>query len=290
MNEGDAPHDCPGVRSETAGKEKACEGCPNASYCSQPKKHDVFMDLIRQNLAGIATTICVMSGKGGVGKSTVCRNLAEVLSQTQSVCILDLDVCGPSIPKLTNTEVSALVHNKRIYPIKIHDTLHAISLANLEASRCLDSFEKTSAVKNMLSQIEFGSTDILVIDTPPNVSDEHLALVNYVKIDHVVIVTTPQLLSLNDVRRQVDFCRKAKFAILGLVSNMSGFVCKCGHLNHVFLDDAVGFCRDENIQYLGAIQLQQQVAQRADDGLPFSDPLFETISQRIMDSTKHAQT
>lgn len=281
MEKTDTSRSCPGVQSEKAGRDKACEGCPNASYCSQPRKHDAFLDLISANLSKICLKICVMSGKGGVGKSTICRSLAEELSEKSTTCIFDLDISGSSIPKLTNTEMGALVHDNKIYPVKVSERLYAISLANLEPVECLDSLNKTVVIKRMLSQTDFSGMEILVFDTPPGVSDEHLALVNYVNVDYAIIVTTPHVLSLNDVRRQIDFCRKAKFPILGVVSNMDGFLCKCGHFNKLFVDDVRGFCQKENVYYIGAIGLRQEIAKASDAGLPFSDPLLRSISKLV---------
>lgn len=275
-------HSCPGVQSERAGREKACEGCPNATYCSQPKMHDPFLNLIDANLSGFRLKVSVMSGKGGVGKSTICRSLAEELASKSTTCIFDLDISGSSIPKLTSTEVSALVHNNRIYPVKVSERLYSISLANVETVECLDSLSKTVAIKRMLSQTDFSGMEILVFDTPPGVSDEHLALVNYVKMDSTIIVTTPHVLSLNDVRRQIDFCRKARFPILGVVSNMDGFFCKCGHFNKLFVNDVGSFCKRENVCYIGAIGLRQEIAKASDAGQSFCDPLIASISKLLL--------
>lgn len=278
MDEADTSHSCPGVQSERAGRDKACEGCPNATYCSQPRMRDPFLDLINANLSSIRLKISVMSGKGGVGKSTICRSLAEELSSKGTTCIFDLDVSGSSIPKLTSTEVSAFVHNNKIYPVKVSERLYSISLANLEAVECLDSLNKTVSIKRMLSQTDFSGMEILVFDTPPGVSDEHLALVNYVNVDSTIIVTTPHVLSLNDVRRQIDFCRKARFPILGVVSNMDGFFCRCGYFNRLFVNDVSSFCKKEGVYYIGAIGLRQEIAKASDAGLSFCDPLITSIS------------
>eukprot|EP00866_Antonospora_locustae_P001709 jgi/Antlo1/1709/1567 len=281
MEKTNTSHSCPGVQSERAGRDKACEGCPNATYCSQPRMRDPFLDMIDANLSNFRLKISVMSGKGGVGKSTICRSLAEELSSKVTTCIFDLDISGSSIPKLTSTEVCAHVHNNKIYPVKVSERLYSISLANLETVSCLDSLNKTVTIKKMLSQTDFSGMEILVFDTPPGVSDEHLALVNYVNVDSTIIVTTPHVLSLNDVKRQIDFCRKAKFPILGVVSNMDGFFCKCGHLNKLFVNDVSSFCKREGVCYIGAITLRQEIAKASDAGLPFGDPLIASISKLL---------
>lgn len=123
----------------------------------------------------------------------------------------------------------------------------------------------------------------MVIDTPPNITEEHLALVNYIKPHFSIMVSTPQALSLNDVRRQVSFCRKAEIKILGLIENMKNFSCtKCGHVNKLYPDSGIEeFCKTEEISFLGSIPLQSQIARSSDSGKAINNQIFEEISQSI---------
>eukprot|EP00049_Salpingoeca_infusionum_P018231 m.356322 g.356322 ORF g.356322 m.356322 type:complete len:294 (+) comp17504_c0_seq1:139-1020(+) len=179
--------------------------------------------------------ILVLSGKGGVGKSTVASQLAVgLLSKGNKVGVLDIDLCGPSLPRMFGVQ-NANIHNcdEGWVPVYLHEQRLAImSIAFLleheDDAVVWRGPKKTAMIKQMLTDVRWGELDYLIIDTPPGTSDEHLTIVKAlagVNPDGAVLVTTPQGVALADVRREASFCKKAKLPILGVVENMSGFVC-----------------------------------------------------------------
>lgn len=280
---------CPGVSSKQAGKTDSCRGCPNASYCAQPKQIDPDIEHIQQRLAG-KTIVAVMSGKGGVGKSTVTRNIADALARRHvRTCILDLDLSGPSIPRLTGTDGASMGgSNNVVYPVEISEFLSAVSVGYLQESYddaiVFGSSLKNATIKKLLRDCEYADTEVLLIDTPPNISDEHLAMASLVRPHLSIVVTTPQRLSLQDVVRQIDFCRKAGIRILGILENMKRFVCPQCHVSrNIFSDTGVeAYCVSAGIEYLGALELQQEIARSSDAGCPVLRDVFEDLADAIV--------
>jgi Mrp family chromosome partitioning ATPase len=283
--------ECPGVSSSEAGKAEACRGCPNAGYCSDKRQMDPDIGTIRERLGAVKKIVAVMSGKGGVGKSTVTRNVAECLAQSgMRVCILDLDLCGPSIPRLTGTDgLSMCESNNMMHPVKVRENLAAVSAGYLEEGHgqavALGSSSKTAMIKRILLQCDFSTTDVLLIDTPPGVSDEHLGIVNFIKPSSAVIVTTPQRFSLQDVVRQIDFCKKARIRVLGIVENMKRFICgECQHQKNIFSSCGVQeYCADAGLEYLGSMDLKLSIAKNSDSGLSVDEPIFARLREAILD-------
>lgn len=281
---------CPGVSSKEAGKSEDCRGCPNASYCAEPKKIDPGIQYISERLKGIRIIVAIMSGKGGVGKSTITRNIAEIISKRGiSTCILDLDLSGPSIPRLTGTDGSSMHEiNNVIYPVEVNGFLKAISVGYMQDSYdeaiVFGSTLKTNTVKKLLKCCDYKDTDVLLIDTPPNISDEHLGMVNFIKPHFGVVVTTPQRFSLQDVIRQIDFCKKANIKILGVIENMKKFTCgNCQHQKDIFKDTGIeSYCNSNGIPYLGSIDLRQDIAKSSDIGIPIHDHVVEKLAETIL--------
>jgi len=231
---------CPDDASEI-GKASGCEGCPGRVYCLSQSTHGVRADPILRTLhvrmRAIKHKILVLSGKGGVGKSTVATQLAMSLaSRGHRVAMLDLDICGPSVPKLLRCEDGQVKKSPHGW-IPVRDAIHGIdliSVAFLLASQddavIWRGPRKTDLVKRMLAETYWGKKDYLIIDTPPGTSDEHLTIVKAledVNLDGGIVVTSPQEVSAGVVRKELDFCRKTKLRVLGLVENMSGYVCPC---------------------------------------------------------------
>lgn len=281
---------CPGVSSSEAGRAEGCKGCPSVSYCSQPRQKDPDIEPIRENLAGIGAIVAVMSGKGGVGKSTVTRAIAEHISSRRvATCILDLDLSGPSIPRLTGTDGTSMCEaNGMLQPVEIGRFLKAVSVGHLQEScgegAMFSSRLKTGAVKKLLKSCNYDGVEVLLVDTPPNVSDEHLAMVNFMRPSFGVVVTTPQKFSLQDVARQIDFCRKAGIGVLGVVENMKRFVCPgCGHHKSIFKDTGVeSYCISSGIPYLGSIDLRQEIARRSDSGDAVQEEVLGQVADAIL--------
>ena len=191
--------------------------------------------VIVQKLAGIKRKILVMSGKGGVGKSTVAAYLALLLSQNGSrVGILDVDLHGPSIPRLLGGNATMeVVGQNTVSPAKVSENLEAVSLemvlGDKDTAVIWRGPLKISAIKQFISDIEWGDLDYLIIDAPPGTGDEPLTVAQTIPDAEAVVVTTPQEIALADVRKSITFCRQVKMKILGVVENMSGF--SCPHCN-----------------------------------------------------------
>jgi len=234
-------------------------------------------ELLRQRMFRIENKIIVMSGKGGVGKSTVAVNLGLALSLTgKKVGLLDVDIHGPSIPKLLNLEDSwPEVRDGVIIPTGF-ENLKVMSIGFL-----LDGKDnaviwrgpmKMGAIEQLLRDVEWGELDYLVVDCPPGTGDEPLSVVQLIKgVTGAIIVTTPQELALIDVRKSIDFCRKVNVPVLGIVENMSGFVCpKCGEVTEIFKSGGgEKLAIDMNVPFLGKIPIDQKMVEAGDNGSPF---------------------
>jgi len=280
------PEHCPGPESQQAGQGDACNGCPNQSICaSAPKGPDPDIPLITQRLSGIRHKILVLSGKGGVGKSTFSSLLSHAFAANpdSTVGIMDTDICGPSIPKMMGVETETIhVSNAGWSPVWVSDNLGVMSiqfmLPNRDDAVIWRGPKKNGLIKQFLKDVEWGDLDYLIVDTPPGTSDEHLSVNSFLKesgVDGAVVVTTPQEVSLLDVRKEIDFCHKAGIKVLGLVENMSGFVCpKCTHESQIFKATTGGgrqLCKDMGIPFLGAVPLDPRIGMACDFGESFMD-------------------
>ena len=241
---------CVGPQSEQAGKASACEGCPNARLCASGAGRGEDPDLapIQQRMSSIRKKILVLSGKGGVGKSTLTKELGMTLGRLGlMVGIMDADICGPSMPRLTGTRDEE-VHksNDGWQPVAVDDNVSLMSIQPLLPGKndavVFRGPRKNGVIKNFLKDVSWGDLDVLLVDTPPGTTDEHLSLVSYLKqcggCDGAVVVTTPQEVAAADVRRELNFCKKTSIQVLGIVENMSGFVCpSCKGESQIFPAD-----------------------------------------------------
>ena len=280
------PEHCPGPESDQAGQGDACAGCPNQSICaSAPKGPDPDIPLITARLANIRHKILVLSGKGGVGKSTFSTLLSHAFAANDqsTVGLMDTDICGPSIPKMMGVE-SETIHVSAAgwSPVWVTDNLGVMSvqfmLPNRDDAVIWRGPKKNGLIKQFLKDVEWGELDYLIVDTPPGTSDEHLSVNSFLKesgVDGAVVVTTPQEVSLLDVRKEIDFCHKAGIRILGLVENMSGFVCpNCKNKSQIFKATTGGgrkLCKDLSIPFLGAVPLDPRIGMACDFGESFMD-------------------
>ena len=280
------PEHCPGPESNLAGQGSACAGCPNQSICaSTPKGPDPDIPIITSRLSGIRHKILILSGKGGVGKSTFTCMLAHAFAADEEnmVGIMDTDICGPSIPKMMGVEAETIhVSNAGWSPVWVADNLGIMSVQFMLPSRddavIWRGPKKNGLIKQFLKDVEWGEMDYLLVDTPPGTSDEHLSVNSFLKesgVEGAVVVTTPQEVSLLDVRKEIDFCRKAGINVLGVVENMSGYVCSnCKHQNQIFKATTGGarrLAKDTGISYLGAVPLDPRIGMSCDYGESFFD-------------------
>jgi len=274
------PEHCPGTQSEFAGKSNACSGCPNQQICSsKPKLPDPDLDAISERMSSVKHKLIVLSGKGGVGKSTFSSQLSFALSKLGAqVGLMDIDICGPSIPKLLGLE-GEQIHQSNMgwSPVYIEENLGVMSVGFMlndpNEAVIWRGPKKNTLIKQFLKDVYWGDLDYLVIDTPPGTSDEHLSINQYLKLsgsDGAIVITTPQEVSLLDVRKEINFCRKVGLPIIGIVENMSGFICpKCHTETKIFAPTTGGaekMAKDMVIQFLGSIPLDPQIARACDEG------------------------
>ncbi|HMB00705.1 MAG TPA: iron-sulfur cluster carrier protein MrpORP [Spirochaetota bacterium] len=225
----------------------------------------------------IKNKIAVMSGKGGVGKSTVAVNLANALAESgYSVGLLDVDIHGPSVPAMLGLEDGELtaVDNKMV-PVE-RGNLKVLSIAfllkNPDDAVIWRGPRKMGVIKQFLEETIWGELDYLIIDLPPGTGDEPLSICQLIKdLFGAVIVSTPQKVALLDVRKAVSFCHTLKLRVLGLVENMSGFTCpRCGLVTNIF---PAGQCRKAaaamGVPFLGAIPMDPDLAAAGDNGSSF---------------------
>lgn len=263
----------------------SCEGCPNQKVCAsgQAAVVDPAIDEIKQNLSSVRHKLLILSGKGGVGKTTFVSQLAFGLAQDTSkqVSVLDIDICGPSIPRVMGAEGQQVHQSSSGWsPVFVDENLSVMSVGFLldgpDTAVIWRGPKKTGMIKKFLCEVEWGELDYMLIDTPPGTSDEHLAVERYLSgavIDGAVIVTTPQEVSLVDVRKEINFCKRVGIRILGVVENMSGFVCpKCKNETEIFAPASGGAAKmaeEMAIPFLGKLPLDPRIAQFCDEGLPF---------------------
>jgi ATP-binding protein involved in chromosome partitioning len=242
------------------------------------KQMELEQDQIRLRMNQIKHKILILSGKGGVGKSTVAVNLAVSLALTgKKVGLLDIDIHGPSIPKILNLEGNNLqTAEDMILPIEMLDNLKVISMGFLLRGSS-DAViwrgpMKYQMIKQFLKDVQWGDLDFLIVDSPPGTGDEPLSIVQLLEhADGAIIVTTPQEVALSDVRKCITFCRQLNLPVLGVLENMSGFICpKCGQETKVFKSGGGEIMANEmHVPFLSRIPIDPQVVEACDSGKPF---------------------
>jgi ATP-binding protein involved in chromosome partitioning len=235
-------------------------------------------EALSTRMSRIGHTILILSGKGGVGKSTVATNLAvELAASGKVVGLLDVDIHGPSIPKLLGLEGRSPVSTEQgILPIEYDKRLKVMSIAFLLPDR--DNAViwrgplKMNMIKQFLKDVEWGDLDYLVVDCPPGTGDEPLSVVQLIgKPDGAIIVTTPQNLAIVDVRKCVCFCQQLAVPVLGVIENMSRFICPhCGEAVDIFKSGGgEAMASDMHIPFLGRIPIDPDIVQASDCGEPY---------------------
>lgn len=231
-------------------------------------------------MENVKHTILVLSGKGGVGKSSVAVNLAVWLSmQGKNVGLLDIDIHGPSIPKLLHLErIKVQAVGDKIMPVVYSETLKVMSVGFLlrDDSDALiwRGPMKHNIIKQFVTDVGWGDLDYLVTDCPPGTGDEPLSIAQLLgTIDGAVIVTTPQQLAVVDVKKCITFCRQLNLPVLGVIENMSGFVCPhCNQRIDVFAGNGGReMAKDFDVRFLGKIPMDPALAHACDLGAPFID-------------------
>ncbi|KAM6155250.1 cytosolic Fe-S cluster assembly factor NUBP2 [Rhynchocyon petersi] len=259
------------------------------------------------NLASVRHIILVLSGKGGVGKSTISAELALALRQTgKKVGILDVDLCGPSVPRMLRAQGCAVHQCDSGWVPVFVDQEQSIALMSVgflletpDEAVVWRGPKKNALIKQFVSDVAWGELDFLVVDTPPGTSDEHLSTVEALRPYRplgAILVTTPQAVSVGDVRRELTFCRKTGLRVLGVVENMSGFACPhCAECTNVFsTGGGEELAKHAGVPFLGSVPLDPQLARSLEEGRDFilefpkspAFPALASIAQKILDGVQ----
>ena len=234
--------------------------------------------MIKENLKGIKYITMVMSGKGGVGKSTVASNLALILSEKgNKVGLLDIDIHGPNLPKILGVDKERMETSSenRIEPVQITDRLKLASMGFLlpdeKEAIIWRGPLKMKVIEQFLRDIQWGNLEWLIVDAPPGTGDEPLSMVQLVPATCAIIVTTPQEVSILDVRKSITFAKKLNLRILGIVENMSGLICpNCGEKIALFKEGGGEKVANEmGVPFLGSIPIDPEVVEATDKGEPY---------------------
>ncbi len=244
---------------------------------SKKKEMEERQRRIGEKMRKIKYKISIMSGKGGVGKSTVAANLAFSLStHDAAVGLLDVDIHGPNIPKILGIEDSRLTGNKnRMYAVPVSPNLEVVSMAFLLKDRDTPVIWrgplKMMAIQQFLGDIWWGDIDYLIVDLPPGTGDEALSIAQLIPNSFAIIVTTPQDLALLDSRKAINFARKLKMKVLGIIENMSGMKCPhCGGKIDLFkIGGGKNAAEEMGVPFLGAIPIDREIVKDGDEGKPF---------------------
>lgn len=246
---------------------------------------------LKENLSKIKNKLIIISGKGGVGKTTTAVNLAYGLaSKGKSVGILDIDIHGPNIAKMLGIEGKKLEKSDLgIEPIMVIPKLKTISISFL-----LDNPDqpviwrgplKMTVIKQFLSDVNWGELDYLIIDSPPGTGDEPLSVCQLIPdLNGAVIVTTPQDVAILDSRKSIFFARELKIPVVGIIENMSGLVCpRCGEEISLFgIGGGEKAALDLGVPFLGRIPIEPEMVKFGDEGKPFIDSMKESKAAGVM--------
>lgn len=232
-------------------------------------------EAIKKNLNQIKQILVVLSGKGGVGKSTVSTNLALTLAQQgNNVGLLDSDMHGPTIPTMLGLENTRIMQsNDGLKPVQATENLKVLSMGflikNQDEAIIWRGPMKMGAIKQLIGDFNWGPLDYLIIDLPPGTGDEPLSIAQIIpKITGAIIVTTPQDVALVSVRKSITFVNKLKIPVIGIIENMSGFTCPhCGKKIDIFKTGGGKKAAEEfNIPFLGNIPLDPTIVETGDSG------------------------
>ncbi len=249
---------------------------------------------LADTLTRIENTLLVLSGKGGVGKSTVAVNLAAALAAADmEVGLLDIDIHGPSVPTLLKLEGAEVKHGLGggLEPIKVSKNLKVMSMEfvmreNKDQAVIWRGPMKHRMIHEFLSEVDWGNLDFLIVDAPPGTGDEPLSICQMAPPrSQALIVTTPQKVAIRDVRKSINFCKSLEMPIFGIIENMSGFVCpSCGVTHQLFkTGGGENLARETGYRFLGSIPIDPQIVSASDDGKPFVTEFPTSPSSRAFE-------
>lgn len=245
---------------------------------------------INKSLGKIKHKILVMSGKGGVGKSTVAVNLAVGLARRgHKVGLMDVDLHGPDVCRMLNLDGSLEPPKNPddlVPPLTYNDNLKVVSLEYMMKDRdeaiIWRGPLKIQAIRQFVADMDWGSLDYLVVDAPPGTGDEPLSVAQTIPGVQAVIVTTPQSVALADVRKSINFCKTVKMPIAGVIENMSGFICPhCEETVDIFSSGGgEQTARDFDLPFLGRVPMDPRVVIAGDTGKPYLSSEEDTPATR----------
>ncbi len=263
----------------------SCDSGSTGSAGGTGSSTDMNAALAQQNIAisrslgKIKNKILVMSGKGGVGKSTVSVNLALGLAKKGfKVGLMDVDIHGPDVCfmlGLTDKLDLDKIQNGLVPPMHYDDNIKVISIDYMMKNRddpiIWRGPLKIQTIRQFIADVDWGELDYLIIDSPPGTGDEPLSVAQEIKHSKAVVVTTPQEVALADVRKSINFCKQLKMQVVGVVENMSGFICPhCGETVDIFkTGGGERTAKDFNVRFLGSIPLDTKIVQAGDKGKPY---------------------
>lgn len=254
----------------SAGKKGSIAPSMEAALATQDTQISSTLNRIRHKLF-------IMSGKGGVGKSSVTVNTAAALAARGfKVGILDVDLHGPSVPNLLGltSGIEPDAEGNKLLPARYNENLSVISMDSLlqdkDSAVLWRGPKKSAAIRQFISDVEWGDLDFLLIDSPPGTGDEHMTVLKTIPDALCVVVTTPQEISLADVRKAINFLQYAKANVLGVVENMSGLICPHCHQEIELFKKGGGKALAERygLKFLGALPLDPATVVAADRGVP----------------------
>ena len=276
-------------------KEKICEACDSTTCNAKKRKPEEsqqdFLErqAVAKRMCRVEHKILIVSGKGGVGKSAVAVNLAVSLALAgKRVGLLDIDIHGPSVPRLLGLEGRAVVGTGEVFlPVQYSENLKVMSigfmLEHKETAVIWRGPMKFATIKQFLKDVDWGELDYLIIDSPPGTGDEPLSIAQLLpEADGAVVVTTPQQLAVADVRRCIGFCRRLQLPVLGVIENMSGLICpECGTTIDLFgAGGGKRMAREMNVPFLGTIPIDPKIAEASDGGTPYTQHFAGTETAR----------
>lgn len=258
---------------------KCSSGEGRTCSCDHKEKMSAEDQLVNKRLSNIKHKIMVMSGKGGVGKSSVAVYLALTLANRgKKVGLLDIDLHGPSIPHLLGIRgLLNITPDRQILPHSYNKNLKVVSIEcmmqDTDTAVIWRGPLKHGAIKQFIAEVDWNALDYLIVDSPPGTGDEPLSIAQIIKDARALIVTTPQEVSLADVRKSINFCRHVGMPILGLVENMSGLECPHCHKEIDIFKTGGGerTAKEMNVTFLGRLPFELSLVEAGDLGKPFTN-------------------